>query len=76
MNPRDIQINMFGIETRFINEMVERSPSTPKELSISILSDVQEMIERDMKEEARQAINRVKYILDTYEYNHKKESKA
>lgn len=29
----------------------------------SMLSDVQEMIERDMKEEARQQLNRVKYLL-------------
>lgn len=30
----------------------------------SILSDVQEMIARDMKEEARQYLNRVKFLIN------------
>lgn len=65
MDPKQVQINMFGIETRFIDEMVQRSHS-PSGLCMSLLSDVQEMIARDMKEEARQAINRVKYIIDEH----------
>ena len=32
-------------------------------LTTCMLSDVQEMIERDLKEEARQLVNRVKYLL-------------
>ena len=35
----------------------------PSLIMASLLSDAQEMIERDMKEEARHNLNKVKYIL-------------
>lgn len=34
--------------------------------AMSMLSDAQEMIERGMAEQARQEINRAKYIMSTY----------
>jgi len=54
---------MFGVEDikNWTNEVRQQGPALW--MARSMLSDVQEMIERDMKEEARQTLNRVKYLL-------------
>lgn len=62
---------IFGMKPDEMNEYLEMNlracfqPTVEKTrtwLMTCMLSDVQEMIERDYKEEARQLINRVKYL--------------
>lgn len=62
-----IQQNMYGCteETleKSINEAQEKWMTDPAMYAMSVLSDAQEMIERGMNEQARQAINRAKYVI-------------
>lgn len=62
------ELKMFGCEIEPFVKSCEDSIafkfSGMGMVIISMLSDVQEMIERDMKEDARQTINRVKYLVD------------
>jgi hypothetical protein len=44
----------------------ERSPRDIAIMAMSIMSDCQEMIKRGYKEDARQGLNRAKWILSTY----------
>ena len=62
MNKEKNQL-MFGVEDikNWTNEVRQQGPALW--MACSMLSDVQEMVERDMKEEARLQINRVKYLL-------------
>jgi hypothetical protein len=60
------------MDTGCINRDVEKwakrgdMGGSPAMYAFSLLSDVQEMIERDQKEGARQALNRAKYILQKH----------
>jgi hypothetical protein len=72
------QIRMYGVTEAGMREAVERSItfrfSGPAMMAASILSDAQEMIAHDnagtysfmQVEDARQAMNRAKWILFTY----------
>lgn len=59
---------MFGVLVSDLDTLIQHRSkhSTPATICMSMLSDVQEMVERDMKEEARQTLNCVKYILSEY----------
>ena len=60
-----IQTKMFGCLTDEIDAAVKDSFSqSGLEVAISMLSDAQEQILRDRKEQARQTINRAKYLID------------
>lgn len=56
---------MFGVKDIRSWSMAALDASEGNAMSMvrSMLSDVQEMIERDMKEDARQALNRTKFLL-------------
>jgi Mor family transcriptional regulator len=62
------QIKMFGVKVSDLDTLINHRSrhSTPATICMSMLSDVQEMIERDMKEQARQTLNCVKYILSEH----------
>ena len=57
------QIQMFGITTERMEQLFGDFKN-PQFIAMSILSDVQEMIERGDNEYARQSINRVKWLID------------
>lgn len=65
MTQEQQQIEMCGMTFAEIRRQVAEPlfPTAPTMMVMSILSDVQEMIERDLIEEARQALNRAKFIL-------------
>jgi len=56
---------MFGVKDIRSWSMMALDASEGNAMSMirSMLSDVQEMIEMDMKEDARQALNRTKFLL-------------
>lgn len=62
-----MSVAIFGCEIDQFEESVLDSftyrVSGGRMVLMSLLSDVQEMIERDDKEGARQTINRVKYLI-------------
>jgi len=64
------QVRMFGCTEQQMREAVEESFtfrfSGPAMMAMSLMSDAQEEIERDMNEDARQTLNRAKWILSTY----------
>ena len=69
------QISMFGCTVAQMSEAVEESltfrHSGPVMYAMSIMSDAQEMIafsgeDYNAREDARQALNRAKWILGTY----------
>jgi hypothetical protein len=64
----DSHKSMFGcskelVEAEFAH--LEGFSSSTGMVIMSCLSDVQEMLERGLKEEARQALNRVKFYITT-----------
>ena len=64
------QVRMFGCTEQQMREAVEESFtfrfSGPAMMAMSLMSDAQEEILRDMNEDARQTLNRAKWILSTY----------
>jgi hypothetical protein len=64
------QVRMFGCTEAQMREAVEESLtfrfSGPAMYAMSLMSDAQEEILRDMNEDARQTLNRAKWILSTY----------
>jgi len=64
------QVRMFGCTEQQMREAVEESFtfrfSGPAMMAMSLMSDAQEEILRDMSEDARQTLNRAKWILSTY----------
>lgn len=64
------QVRMFGCTEAQMREAVEESLtfrfSGPAMMAMSLMSDAQEEILRDMNEDARQTLNRAKWILSTY----------
>lgn len=57
------QIEMFGCTETALDRAIEAAIGSPFLVPMSILSDAQELIERDKKNEARQLINRAKYLM-------------
>ena len=64
------QVRMFGCTEAQMREAVEESLtfrfSGPAMYAMSLMSDAQEEILREMNEDARQTLNRAKWILSTY----------
>jgi hypothetical protein len=62
---KEKNLKMFGVDNirQWADMAMDASEGDAMGMIRSMLSDVQEMIERDMKEEARLQINRVKYLL-------------
>jgi hypothetical protein len=64
------QVRMFGCTEQQMREAVEQSLtfrfSGAAMYAMSLMSDAQEEILRDMNEDARQTLNRAKWILSTY----------
>ena len=62
---KEKNLKMFGVDNirQWADMAMDASEGDAMSMIRSMLSDVQEMIERDMKEEARLQINRVKYLL-------------
>ena len=61
---KEKNLKMFGVDNirQWADMAMDASEGDAMSMIRSMLSDVQEMIERDMKEEARLQINRVKYF--------------
>lgn len=63
----DMSLQMFGMSIEEIDNQVTEFCKMPfrneKDLCVSMLSDVQELLNMGHKEEARKKINIVKYIL-------------
>ena len=61
---------MYGCDLEHFRKIVEASPlcdiAGPGAVVISLLSDVQEMLMLNKLEDARQTINRVKFIINEY----------
>jgi len=64
------EVRMFGCTVAQMREAVEESLTFrfagPAMYAMSMMSDAQEEILRDMNEDARQTLNRAKWILSTY----------
>ena len=64
------QVRMFGCTTEQMREAVEESLSFrfsgPAMYAMSLMSDAQEEITRGLEEDARQTLNRAKWIVSTY----------
>ena len=64
------QVGMFGCTTEQMREAVEESLSFrfsgPAMYAMSLMSDAQEEIARGLDEDARQTLNRAKWIVSTY----------
>ena len=64
------QVRMFGCTTAQMREAVEESLSFrfsgPAMYAMSLMSDAQEEIARGLEEDARQTLNRAKWIVSTY----------
>ena len=64
------QVGMFGCTEAQMREAVEESLTFRFQgsafMAASLMSDAQEEIARDMAEDARQTLNRAKWILFTY----------
>jgi hypothetical protein len=62
--------NCYGVTVAAMKEMYDNSLtlklSGPAMLVASLMSDAQEEINYGMKEEARQTLNRAKWVLSTY----------
>jgi hypothetical protein len=77
------EIRMYGVTVEQMRAAVESSPtfrfSGPGMMAMGILSDAQEMIAYDHEgtysfmqvEDARQAMNRAKWVISTYLMEHK-----
>ena len=64
------QVRMYGCTEQQMREAIEESLtfrfSGPAMMAMSLMSDAQEEIVRDLDEDARQTLNRAKWILSTY----------
>jgi len=64
------QVRMYGCTEQQMREAVEESFTFrfagPAMMAMSLMSDAQEEILRDLDEDARQTLNRAKWILSTY----------
>jgi len=64
------QVRMFGCTEQQMREAVEESFTFrfagPAMMAMSLMSDAQEEIVRELDEDARQTLNRAKWILSTY----------
>ncbi len=65
---RDREIRMFGCTKEQVEEEWERLnewnfTASPNSVIVSMLSDVQSLVEMDEKEKARHALNRLKHII-------------
>ena len=64
------EVRMFGCTVAQMREAVEESLTFrfagPAMFAMSLMSDAQEEILRDLDEDARQTLNRAKWILSTY----------
>jgi len=64
------QVSMFGCTTEQMREAVAESLSFrfsgPAMYAMSMMSDAQEEIARGLDEDARQTLNRAKWIVSTY----------
>jgi hypothetical protein len=62
--------NMYGCTVAAMKESIEGSLtfklSGPAMIVASLMSDAQEEIAHNMKEDARQTLNRAKWVLSTY----------
>jgi hypothetical protein len=64
------QVRMYGCTEQQMREAVEESFTFrfagPAMMAMSLMSDAQEEIVRELDEDARQTLNRAKWILSTY----------
>ena len=64
------EVRMFGCTVAQMREAVEESLTFrfagPAMMAMSLMSDAQEEILRELDEDARQTLNRAKWILSTY----------
>jgi len=64
------QVRMFGCTTAQMREAVEEGltfrHAGPAMYAMSLMSDAQEEIARGLDEDARQTLNRAKWIVSTY----------
>ena len=64
------QVRMYGCTEQQMREAVEDSFTFrfagPAMMAMSLMSDAQEEIVRELDEDARQTLNRAKWILSTY----------
>jgi hypothetical protein len=64
------EVRMFGCTVAQMREAVEESLTFrfagPAMFAMSLMSDAQEEILRELDEDARQTLNRAKWILSTY----------
>ena len=64
------QVRMFGCTTAQMREAVEEGltfrHAGPAMYAMSLMSDAQEEIRRGLDEDARQTLNRAKWIVSTY----------
>jgi hypothetical protein len=61
-----VQRRMFGCTSAELESIVD-AQHPRLEIALSVLSDAQELIERGQAENARQAINRAKYMIHAAE---------
>lgn len=59
------ELRMFGCEQEQIREMAEKSLSTTM-MVLGMMSDAQEQMHMGMMEEARQTLNRAKFVTHLY----------
>ena len=64
------EVKMFGIRLELLKESIEKSLTFklqgPSMVAASMMSDAQEELVRGMTEEARQTLNRAKWVLFEY----------
>lgn len=64
------EVSMFGCTKAQMKEAVEESLTFryrgPTAMAINLMSDAQEEMEHGLKEDARQTLNRAKWILSAY----------
>lgn len=69
-NQEKRQVTMFGCTEAQMRDAVEESLTFrfagPAMFAMSLMSDAQEEILRELDEDARQTLNRAKWILSTY----------
>lgn len=63
MTQQDTQLAMFGCTYAQLDEMIADYIGPLEMLSMSILSDAQEVLERGRSNESRQYMNRAKYVM-------------
>ncbi len=68
MKNEDWEMQCYGVREETLKTMVEdgKKLGSVRMIAMSMLSDAQEMIERNLNEIARQEINKAKWIISTY----------